>query len=504
MTAPNFNDLHREFLELSQEFQSIQESVMNRRLHSDYDHGDTALVLGSAVLVVFMTLPGIALFYSGAVKVRHVLSTFVECIAIASTITVVWMLFGYSLALAPVNESDNYDRPSVFGDASRFWFDGLRIDTSHQLAPNIPESVFCMFKLSNAIISCALIVGGFACRAKILQLLIFMSLWLLLIYCPLSHSHSHPDGFLAKIDVLDFAGGNVVHISAGVSAFLASFYIGPRIDTEERFESRNMLLSVWGACFVWVGWFGFNMGSGYSSGIDSGQTVIITMVGATGAAASWTATEWIITGRPSILGMLSGSIAGLVSISAGVGYIDPTGAIVISAVAGVACYFGTENREDSYFRFEDPLGTFALNCIGGLVGGFLLGFFANDRGVFDHPNGAFYGNVEQIYVQLFGILFTTGWTAVVTSLIYLFVDKCLGGFRVPKEHEMIGLDIARHNITIVAMPKKKIEELIRQADAAVEGVDRNADMDLDAMNHGDPDDSLDSPRPMRSRSILIS
>ena len=260
--------LQIEFIALSQEYIHLKQSRQERKLlhPSDPDHGDTALMLSCCTLVMLMTLPGISLFYSGAVKIRHVLSTFITCMAVASTVTILWMICGYSLACAPADAATRHTS-SPFGDWSRFWFQNMDMESVHQLAPHVPETIFCMFQLSNAIISCALIVGGFACRVKFLHSLLFVCLWLILIYCPLVHSHQHPDGFLHRAEVLDYAGGNVVHISAGMTAFVTSIMIGPssKDGGPQRVETRNMLLSVWGACFLWVGWFGFNVGSGLAA-----------------------------------------------------------------------------------------------------------------------------------------------------------------------------------------------------------------------------------------------
>jgi ammonium transporter, Amt family len=332
--------LQEEFSVLLKEFTQLKRENDFRSLMAvDTDAGDSAMMLFSSTLVMLMTLPGISLFYSGAVKVRHVLSTFIQCMAVSSIISVIWMICGYSLAFGPSNEQAR--TTSIFGDFSAAWFQNMNINSYHQSAPFVPESMFCMFQLTNAIISCALIVGGYACRVKFIPSLIFVCLWLLLVYCPLSHTHRHPDGFLFKEQVLDFAGGNVVHISAGMTALVTSYLVGPSKDTEAvQFETRNMLLSVWGACFLWIGWFGFNVGSAYAASEcqahdilrnttqpspplicivilslldmlvvccgaadgNAAMTVLITMIGATASVISWTSTEWIVSGRPSILG----------------------------------------------------------------------------------------------------------------------------------------------------------------------------------------------------------
>mmetsp|Transcript_18716 Transcript_18716/g.34942 ORF Transcript_18716/g.34942 Transcript_18716/m.34942 type:complete len:421 (-) Transcript_18716:28-1290(-) len=399
------NELLKELEDLQVQYSSLLQSQanvdsMSRELHSvPFNSGDTGFMMSCSALVMLMTLPGISLFYSGAVNIKHIMATFIQTMSVSAVITVLWMLCGYSLAFSPSTSSSQEEGTRIYGDFNQGWLVDLDLNSVHQLAPTIPETAFCMFQLTNAIIACALIIGGFACRTKFLSVLICISLWLLLVYCPLSHMHRHPRGWLFKMEVLDFAGGNVVHISAGITALMASYYIGPRsnIQEQERFESRNILLSVWGACFVLVGWFGFNMGSSYSSDATSSKTLIVTMLGASASAISWISVEWYRTGTPSILGILCGAIAGLVSISAGVGYFDSTGAVVTGICAGFCCYMAVE-KEKKTRTVDDPLSTFSLNFIGGLVGGFLVGFFAKE-GASDLPShsvGAFYGNPRQV------------------------------------------------------------------------------------------------------------
>lgn len=258
------NYLQNELIRLTNEYNSLQSHHLQRKL-TDYDEGEVAIILASTSLVIFMTLPGLALFYSGGVKIKHVLTTFVQTMSIVAVVTCLWMIFGYSLAFAPSNGELNSAR--VFGDASKFWLHGMRIDSRHIDAPHIPESTYCLFQLTNAILACSLIVGPFSCRAKYLPLLVFIGLWLLLVYCPLTHMLNHPEGFLRKAEVLDFAGGLTVHVAPGIAAYVSARLLGQIEDAEERFESRNMLLAVWGACFLWIGWFGFNIGSAIVEGI---------------------------------------------------------------------------------------------------------------------------------------------------------------------------------------------------------------------------------------------
>ena len=366
--------LLKELEELTDQYEILQKSylipqyddgglgdlVHHRELQNDdiFNSGDTALVLCSAALVMLMTLPGISLFYSGAVKIKHIMTTFIQTVAVSGVVSILWLLCGYSLAYGPVNASSNMNN-TIFGDGSRIWLEGMSIDSVHQISPSIPESAFCMFQLSNAILACALIVGGFACRTKFLPVLLFVSSWLVLVYCPLCHMHRHPSGWLRQMNVIDYGGGNVIHISAGISALVASIFIGPRsnIQEKERFESRNILLCVWGACFILVGYFGLSMACSYRTEASTSRSLIITMIGASSSCLSWTAVEWYRTGAPSILGILCGSMAGLISVSAGVGCIDHTGAFVTGLCAGIACFLAVE-KERKIRSVDDPLNIF--------------------------------------------------------------------------------------------------------------------------------------------------
>ena len=412
-------ELLNELSELNAQYNALQEEfLISEYSHTDgvsesvsrgldrldlFSSGDTGFVLSCSALAMFLTLPGISLFYSGAVSIKHVMSTFIQTMAVSAVISVLWMLCGYSLVYSP-SQFDINDKTTIYGDLSRGWLLGMDIDSVHQLSPTIPETAFCMFQLTPAIFACAFVIGGFACRTKFLSVLVFMSLWLLLVYCPLSHMLMHPSGWLFKADVLDFTGSNVTHISAGITALVASYYIGPRtnIQEKERFESRNILLSVWGACFVLVGWFGFNMGSSYGSGIAASRALFGSMLGASSSSVSWISVEWLRTGSPSILGILCGAIAGLVSISAGIGYIDHTGVVVTGACAGFSCYMVVEKVKRIH-SVDDPLNTFSMNFVGGLVGGFLVGFFAklDAGGTRSHPTGAFYGNANQVRISFY-------------------------------------------------------------------------------------------------------
>lgn len=406
------SELIKELDELRNQYDALQRSLLLLPLYDSdneairglqsgdvFSNGNTGFVLCCSALVMLMSLPGISLFYSGAVKVQNVMVTFIQTMTISAVVSILWMACGYSLAFSPADSST--DHVSVYGDYGRMWLIGMDMDSVHQMAPTIPETAFCMFQLSKAILACTLLMGGFACRTKFLSVLVFISFWLVLVLCPLSHMHGHPAGWMFKMDVLDFAGGNVVHISSGITAYLASYFIGPRSDTKEqaRFESRNILLCVWGACFMFIGWFGFNMGSAYCTSYSSSRSMLITVLGASSAAIAWISIEWFLTGTPSILGMLCGSVAGLVSMSAGAGYIDHTGAVVTGAVSGVTCYLVVAKK---VMAVDDPLNTFSLNFFGGVVGSLCVGLFSkqHDHSQEFHDNeyamGAFFGNPKQV------------------------------------------------------------------------------------------------------------
>jgi ammonium transporter, Amt family len=310
--------LREEFASLLRDFESIKASQLDRHLEENgsFSTGDIALLLSTTSFVIFMTLPGVSLFYAGGVKVRNILSVYVSSMSITALVTCLWFIFGYSLAFSPSNK--NEESASVFGDANKFWLHGLHPSSVHQNAIHLPETLYCAFTLSNAIIACALLNGGFIARAKYIALLLFTGLWLLLVYCPLVHTFQHPNGYLFKANVLDFAGGLTVHIAPGITVFVIAYLIGKRDDIDERFESRNMLLAIWGACFLWIGWLAFNLGSAHVSGMNqshishrsncpsgstSGMTIIITMIGATTSAISWTVCEWTQSGHSSILGI---------------------------------------------------------------------------------------------------------------------------------------------------------------------------------------------------------
>lgn len=444
--------------------ETLVNSLMSNKLTSGgerdltatvFNDGDTAWMLTSTALVLFMTLPGLALFYSGMVRATNVLSTVMQIISIACLITVLWLWYGYSLSFAPASPAHGNvgltRRPStpIYGDGSRLWLRGMHIDSAHQLAPTIPESVFCMYQLTFAIITPAVICGSFADRMKYVPMLVFMALWHTVVYCPIAHAVWHPDGFLYQAGVLDFAGGYVVEIASGISGIVSSIVIGNRRGFgKSRFEPHNILLTFMGTGMLWVGWFGFNAGSAVAANGRAGMALLVTHITGSVAALSWLATESYFRGQPSVLGMVSGAVAGLVCITPGAGFVDPVGAFFIGLIGGPLCYFGAQLKH--YLGFDDALDAFGVHAIGGIVGSIATGFFATRAiGGYD---GVFYGSVEvggnQLAMQLYGIVVTGGWSAFASWILLVAVDKTLG-LRVSAEDEDTGLDSSYHGETIV-------------------------------------------------------
>jgi len=399
--------------------------------------GDTAWVMTSTALVLFMTLPGLALFYSGMVRKKNVLATMAQSFAVAALITVIWVVIGYSLAFTPGS-------PYV-GGLDRILLNGLEFLnqegklTVSEIAPTIPESVFVMFQMTFAIITAALITGAFAERMKFSALLIFMSLWSIFVYAPVAHWVWEPGGWLAGRGVLDFAGGTVVHINAGVSGLVAAIIVGPRLGFgREPMPPHNLVLTVIGACMLWVGWFGFNAGSAVAADGRAGMAMLVTQVATAVGALSWMIAEWARRGKPSVLGMVSGAVSGLVAITPASGFVDVTGALVIGAVAGVACYWGATSLK-SRLGYDDSLDVFGVHAIGGIVGALLTGVFAVP---------AIGGATSSFGNQAFGVIVTVVFSAVMTALI-LGIVNALVGLRVTPEGEREGMDIEQHGEHVI-------------------------------------------------------
>ena len=413
---------------------------------NDFDTGDSSWLLGATSLVLFMTLPGLALYYAGMVRVTNVLATVIQVLSIACLICFVWMVLGYSLAFAPANPG--VDGNAVFGDGSRIWFRGMSRHTSHQIAPTVPEPIFCAYQLTFAIITPALIAGSFADRMKYFPMLLFVLLWHLVVYCPLAHSFWHPDGFLFKAGSLDFAGGNVVHISSGISGLISAFVLGHRKGFGLNvFEPHNIVFSCMGACMLWVGWFGFNAGSAYRADGRASMALLVTHISAAVTSITWSAVEWIQRGKPSVLGAVSGAVGGLVCVTPGAGFINPNGAFFIGLIGGPLCYFGCQLKH--YFGFDDALDSFGVHAVGGVIGVIATAFFATaDVGGYD---GIFYADDthgwHRLSKQLYGMMITIVWSGVMTYFILTGIDKTIG-LRVSAEDEKTGLDKALHDTAL--------------------------------------------------------
>ncbi|TPM24477.1 ammonium transporter [Mesorhizobium sp. B2-2-2] len=395
------------------------------------DTGNTAWMLTSTALVLMMTIPGLALFYGGMVRKKNVLATVMQSFAITCLVTVLWFMFGYSLAF-----SDGGGMNAYLGGFSKFFHHG--ITTSTLWAPgvaNIPEFVFSMFQMTFAIITPALIAGAFAERMKFSALLIFMALWLLVVYAPIAH-WVWGGGFLGAAGVLDFAGGTVVHINAGVAGLVCALVLGKREGYgTTNMAPHNLVYSVIGASLLWVGWFGFNAGSELAADGLAGAAMLNTQVATAAAALAWMFAEWIVAKKPSVLGIISGAVAGLVAVTPASGFVNPTGAFIIGIVAGVVCYISAV-KVKHMFGYDDSLDAFGVHGVGGVVGALLTGVLA-DPAINSLSSGASIGK------QLYGIVFTILWTAIATFVI-LYIVKALVGLRPSTQEEVEGLDISQH------------------------------------------------------------
>jgi len=395
--------------------------------------GDTAWMLTSTALVLMMTIPGLALFYGGMVRKKNVLATVMQSFAITCLVTILWFMFGYSLAFS-TNDSASVN--SFIGGASKFFHHG--ITTSSLWLPgvaNIPEFVFSMFQMTFAIITPALIAGAFAERMKFSALLIFMALWLLVVYVPVAH-WVWGGGFLGTAGVLDFAGGTVVHINAGVAGLVCALVLGKREGYGTvNMAPHNLVYSVIGASLLWVGWFGFNAGSELAADGLAGAAMLNTQVATAAAALAWMFAEWIVAKKPSVLGIISGAVAGLVAVTPASGFVNPTGAFIVGIVAGVLCYISAV-KVKHMFGYDDSLDAFGVHGIGGIIGALLTGVLA-DPAINSLSSGASLGK------QVYGVAVTIVWTAVATFVI-LYIVKALVGLRPSTQEEVEGLDVTQH------------------------------------------------------------
>jgi len=396
---------------------------------------DTSWILTSTALVLFMTLPGLAMFYGGLVRSKNVLSVLLQCFAIAGLVSILWLIVGYSIAFA---EGSDY-----FGGMSRVMFSGVQEDT---LSGGLPESVFALFQMTFAIITPALIIGGFAERIKFSVVLLFSAIWLLVVYAPITH-WVWGGGWLGNMGLLDFAGGTVVHITAGVAALVAALVIGPRSGFPETpMMPHNMTMSVAGAGMLWVGWFGFNGGSALAANGDAAMAMLVTHLSAAAGAMTWMFYEWIKFGKPTALGGITGMVAGLGTITPASGFVGPAGALVIGVSAGIVCFNATQLIK-RVWKIDDSLDVFPVHGVGGMLGTLLAGVFAStELGLFSGQGFAegIDSMGQQLGVQLTGIVATVAYTAIATFVILKVVGVLTGGLRVSAEEESQGLDISSH------------------------------------------------------------
>ena len=403
----------------------------------DLNAANTSWILTSTALVLFMTIPGLSLFYGGLVRSKNVLSVLMQCFAITCLASIIWFAFGYSLAFGNGGSMNAY-----IGNLDNIFLANL---TEDSMAGDIPESVFAMFQMTFAIITPALIVGAFAERMRFSAMLLFSGLWLVLVYAPITH-WVWGGGWLGEMGLLDFAGGTVVHITAGVGALVAALVLGNRKGfPRQAMPPHNLTMTVTGAGMLWVGWFGFNGGSALAANGDAGMAMLVTHISAAAGSLAWMVMEWTRHGKPSVLGMVTGMVAGLGTITPASGFVGPAGALVIGLSAGIICYYATQAIKQR-FKIDDSLDVFPVHGVGGILGTLLAGVFASDAlGVF---SGQGYNEgmdmISQVSVQLTGIVATFTYTAVVTYLLLKLVDKMLT-LRVDEEGEMRGLDLVEHD-----------------------------------------------------------
>ncbi len=413
--------------------------------------GDTAWMLTSMALVLMMTIPGLALFYGGMVRAKNVLSTLMNCFAVTALVTVLWALWGYSMAFDTTGMTkDVTNWYSFVGSLSKAFLKGVDVDALWQpntALPNaIPETVFMCFQMTFAIITPALVIGAFVERMKFSAMLLFMGLWSTLVYSPIAHMVWGGDGsFLGGRGVLDFAGGTVVHINAGIAGLVVALVLGPRKGFPKvAMPPNNMAYTLVGASLLWVGWFGFNAGSAVAANGSAGMAMAVTQIATAAAALGWMFAEWMTHGKPTILGIASGAVAGLVAITPASGFVGPMGAIAIGVAAGVLCYFAATAVKKA-FGYDDSLDAFGVHAVGGAIGAILTGVF-----VFKSLGGQ--GNTSiaditmggQVWIQCIGVITTVVYDAVVTFIIIKIVQWVIG-LRVTEEQEAEGLDLALHD-----------------------------------------------------------
>ena len=399
----------------------------------ELDSGDTAWILTSTALVLFMTLPGLALFYGGLVRVKNILSVLIQCFVIACIVSVIWVIFGYSLAFKGSG--------SYFGDLSSVFLSGIGRES---LSGSIPETLFVMFQMTFAIITPALVIGAFVERIKFSAVCLFTIFWVTLVYLPACHM-VWGGGYLGSIGVIDFAGGLVVHVTCGVAALVSAIMIGPRKGFPHTpMPPHNRTMVVIGAAMLWVGWFGFNAGSAVAANGDAGMAMLVTHISAAVAALVWMSVEWIKQGKPTVVGIATGMVAGLATITPAAGTVGPEGALLIGLLAGVVCFYATQLIK-SVLKIDDSLDVFPVHGVGGMLGIIMLSLVGNPDGFLGAGASGISesGALSQLSIQLIGIALIFVWTAVFTWIILKFISM-ITGLRVDDETESQGLDLISH------------------------------------------------------------
>jgi len=396
------------------------------------DTGNTAWMIMATALVLFMTIPGLSLFYAGMVRAKNALSVMMQCFVITCAVSVLWVLYLYSLAFGS-------DVAGFVGDLSKAFMSGVTVAS---ISGSIPESVFSIFQMTFAIITPALMVGAFAERMKFSAMLLFTILWVTLVYAPVAH-WVWGGGWLSGQGVLDFAGGTVVHINAGVAGLVAAIVLGKRRGyPEQPMKPSNLVLTMVGAAMLWVGWFGFNAGSQLAADGVAGMAMLVTQVAAAAAALTWMLLEWLRYGKPSALGVVSGAVAGLVAITPAAGFVGPMGALVIGAASGLICYFAVVKVKQK-FGYDDSLDAFGVHGVGGIVGAILTGVFV-DAGLGGVGLREGMTMASQVKSQFIGVGATIVYCAVVSFILLKLIDAVMG-LRVTEDQEQEGLDLAQHD-----------------------------------------------------------
>lgn len=395
--------------------------------------GDTAWILIASALVMLMT-PGLALFYGGMVRKKNVISTVMQSFIALGIVSLLWVVIGYSLAFGP-------DVNHIIGNLDWAFLKNVGAEPNPDYAGTIPHLAFMIFQMKFAVITPALITGAFAERFKFKTYLVFLIFWSLLVYFPLAHWVWGIDGWIRNIGALDFAGGLVVHISAGISALVAAIMVGKRKVEHESIQPHNITMTFLGTGLLWFGWFGFNAGSALSAGSLAVSALVTTHLGSAAAALSWMIIEWIIKGKPSLLGTASGAVAGLVAITPASGFVGPMSSIAIGLIAGIVCFFAVNLK--TIFGYDDSLDVVGVHAVGGITGALLTGFFASKLVNPAGNNGLFFGNPSLIWTQLISIAAAVTFSFIMTWIILKILDKIMG-LRVPEEKERNGLDVSEH------------------------------------------------------------